>query len=142
MEQHSIKYCKAYCRRGSLSASAAFLWKNKSRDELLDYFVDKIYIDDDGKLSFVLKLYDKDEVELQEVSEDEIFDFVGVEVFDNFGLCSTKQSTCLLPENRHFVDGLRRYRCQSVSPSFVFSRDYLAAASCAAEAPARRPMVE
>ena len=59
------------------------------RDELLDYFVDKIYIDDDGKLSFVLKLYDKDEVELQEVSEDEIFDFVGVEVFDNFGLCST-----------------------------------------------------
>lgn len=60
------------------------------RDELLDYFVDKIYIDDDGKLSFVLKLYDKDEVELQEVSEDEIFDFVGVEVFDNFGLCSTK----------------------------------------------------
>ena len=44
---------------------------------------------DDGKLSFVLKLYDKDEVELQEVSEDEIFDFVGVEVFDNFGLCST-----------------------------------------------------
>lgn len=61
------------------------------RDELLDYFVDKIYIDDDGKLSFVLKLYDKDEVELQEVSEDEIFDFVGVEVFDNFGLCSTTQ---------------------------------------------------
>ena len=60
------------------------------RDELLDYFVDKIYIDDDGKLSFVLKLYDKDEVELQEVSEDEIFDFVGVEVFDNFGLCSTE----------------------------------------------------
>ena len=59
------------------------------RDELLDYFVAKIYIDDDGKLSFVLKLYDKDEVELQEVSEDEIFDFVGVEVFDNFGLCST-----------------------------------------------------
>ena len=37
----------------------------------------------------MLKLYDKDEVELQEVSEDEIFDFVGVEVFDNFGLCST-----------------------------------------------------
>ena len=60
------------------------------RDELLDYYIDKIYIDDDGKLSFVLKLYDKDEVELQEVSEDEIFDFVGVEVFDNFGLCSTK----------------------------------------------------
>lgn len=26
---------------------------------------------------------------VQEVSEDEIFDFVGVEVFDNFGLCST-----------------------------------------------------
>jgi hypothetical protein len=38
----------------------------------------------------VLKLYDKDEVELQEVSEDEIFDFVGMEVFDNFGLCSTQ----------------------------------------------------
>ena len=59
------------------------------RDELLDYFVDKIYIDDDGKLSFVLKLYDKDEVELQEVSEDELFDFVGVEVFDNLVTCST-----------------------------------------------------
>ncbi len=58
------------------------------RDELLDYFVDKIYIDDDGKLSFVLKLYDKDEVELQEVSEDELFDFVGVEVFDNLVTCS------------------------------------------------------
>ena len=65
------------------------------RDELLDYFVDKIYIDDDGKLSFVLKLYDKDEVELQEVSEDEIFDFVGVEVFDNFGLCSTNNPDTL-----------------------------------------------
>jgi len=60
------------------------------RDELLDYFVDKIYIDDDGKLSFVLKLYDKDEVELQEVPEDELFEFVGVEVFDNFVTCSTK----------------------------------------------------
>ena len=59
------------------------------RDELLDYFVDKIYIDDDGKLSFVLKLYDKDEVELQEVPEDELFEFVGVEVFDNFVTCST-----------------------------------------------------
>ena len=59
------------------------------RDELLDYFVDKIYIDDDGKLSFVLKLYDKDEVELQEVPGDELFEFVGVEVFDNFVTCST-----------------------------------------------------
>ena len=39
--------------------------------------------------------YDKDEVELQEVSEDEIFDFVGVEVFDNFGLCSTKKTDTL-----------------------------------------------
>jgi len=63
---------------------------DEAATSLLDYFVDKIYIDDDGKLSFVLKLYDKDEVELQEVSEDEIFDFVGVEVFDNFGLCSTE----------------------------------------------------
>ena len=60
------------------------------RYELLDYFVDKIYIDDDGKLLFVLKLYDKDEVELQEVPEDELFEFVGVEVFDNFVTCSTK----------------------------------------------------
>ena len=34
---------------------------------------------------FVLKRRGKDKVELQEVSEDEIFDFVGVEVFDNFG---------------------------------------------------------
>ena len=58
------------------------------RDELLDYFVDRIYIDDDGKLSFVLKLYDKDGVELQEISEDELFDFVGVEVFDNSAPCS------------------------------------------------------
>ena len=63
------------------------LW---NKHELLDYFVDKIYIDDDGKLSFVLKLYDKDEVELQEVPEDELFEFVGVEVFDNFVTCSTK----------------------------------------------------
>lgn len=29
-------------------------------------------------------IYDKDKVELQEVSEDELFEFVGVEVFDNF----------------------------------------------------------
>ena len=65
------------------------------RDELLDYFVDKMYIDDDWKLSFVLKLFDKDEVELQEVSEDEIFDFVGVEVFDNFVTCSTNNPDTL-----------------------------------------------
>ena len=34
-------------------------------------------------------IYDKDKVELQEVSEDELFEFVGVEVFDNFVTCST-----------------------------------------------------
>ena len=81
------------------------------RDELLDYFVDKIYIYDDGKLSFVLKLYDKDGVELQEVTEDELFDFVGVEVFDNFVPCSTplevliyKASSFFMPfENPRFV---------------------------------------
>ena len=67
------------------------------RDELLDYFVAKIYIDDDGKLSFVLKLYDKDGVELQEVSEDELFDFVGVEVFDNFAPCSTRKPCRSIP---------------------------------------------
>ena len=38
----------------------------------------------------MLKLYDKDKVELQEVSEDELFDFVGVEVFDNLVTCSTQ----------------------------------------------------
>ena len=59
------------------------------RDELLDYFVDRIYIDDDGKLSFVLKLYDKDGMTTQEVPESELFEFVGVEVFDNFVTCST-----------------------------------------------------
>ena len=37
-----------------------------------------------------MKLYDKDGVELQEVTEDELFDFVGVEVFDNFAPCSTR----------------------------------------------------
>ena len=73
------------------------------RDELLDYFVDKIYIDDDGKLSFVLKLYDKDEVELQEVSEDEIFNFVGVEVFDNFGLCSTTLEVLIFKASSFFI---------------------------------------
>ena len=35
-------------------------------------------------------IYDKDKVELQEVSEDELFEFVGVEVFDNFVTCSTE----------------------------------------------------
>ncbi len=34
-------------------------------------------------------IYDKDKAELQEVSEDELFEFVGVEVFDNFVTCST-----------------------------------------------------
>ena len=61
------------------------------RDELLDYFVDRIYIDDDGKLSFVLKLYDKDGMTTQEVPESELFEFVGVEVFDNFVTCSTRK---------------------------------------------------
>ncbi len=35
-------------------------------------------------------IYDKDKVELQEISEDELFEFVGVEVFDKFVTCSTK----------------------------------------------------
>lgn len=41
-------------------------------------------------LSFGLKLYDKDGMTLQEVSETELFDFVDVEVFDNFVPCSTQ----------------------------------------------------
>ena len=41
-------------------------------------------------------IYDKDKVELQEVSEDELFEFVGVEVFDNFVTCSTNETATLL----------------------------------------------
>ena len=45
------------------------------RDEVFDCFVDKIYPDDDGRLSFVLKLYDKDPVR---ISSDKQHDGVDV----------------------------------------------------------------
>lgn len=60
------------------------------RDEVLDYFVDKIYLDDDGKLSFVLKLYDKDGVTFHKVTEAEIIANSGFTVFDTFVNGSTK----------------------------------------------------
>ena len=60
------------------------------RDEILDYFIDKIFVDDDGKLSFVIKRYGKDGKELVEISAEELIENQGFTVFDNFALCSTK----------------------------------------------------
>jgi len=59
------------------------------RDEILDYFIDKIFVDDDGKLSFVIKRYGKDGTELVEMSAEELIENQGFTVFDNFILCST-----------------------------------------------------
>ena len=67
-------------------------YHTESRDEVLDYFVDKIYLDDDGKLSFVLKLYDKDGVTFQKVTEAEIIANSGFTVFDTFVNGSTQSS--------------------------------------------------
>ena len=62
------------------------------RDEVLDYFVEKIYLDDDGKLSFVLKLYDKDGVTFHKVTEAEIIANSGFTVFDTFVNGSTSST--------------------------------------------------
>lgn len=59
------------------------------REEPLDYFVDKIYIDDDGKLSFILKLRSKNGVELQPMTPDEIIDYSGFTRFNTFVNSST-----------------------------------------------------
>ena len=59
------------------------------REEILDYFIDKIYVDDDGNLSFVIKRYGKDGTKLVEMSADELFENQGFTRFDNFTLCST-----------------------------------------------------
>ena len=59
------------------------------REELLDYFVDKIYIDDDGRLSFILKLRSKYGVELRPMTPDEIIDYSGFTRFDTFVNSST-----------------------------------------------------
>ena len=60
------------------------------REELLDYFVDKIFIDDDGKLSFILKLRNKNGVELKPMTPDEIIDYSGFTRFDTFVNSSTQ----------------------------------------------------
>ena len=60
------------------------------REEILDYFIDKIYVDDDGNLSFVIKRYGKDGTKLVEMSADELIENQGFTRFDNFTLCSTK----------------------------------------------------
>jgi len=59
----------------------------------IDYFIDKIYVDDDGNLSFVIKRYGKDGTKLVEMSADELIENQGFTRFDNFTLCSTKQTT-------------------------------------------------
>ena len=56
----------------------------------IDYFIDKIYVDDDGNLSFVIKRYGKDGTELVEMSAEELIENQGFTVFDNFALCSTQ----------------------------------------------------
>ena len=58
----------------------------------IDYFIDKIYVDDDGNLSFVIKRYGKDGTKLVEMSADELIENQGFTRFDNFTLCSTKKS--------------------------------------------------
>ena len=55
----------------------------------IDYFIDKIYVDDDGNLSFVIKRYGKDGTKLVEMSADELIENQGFTRFDNFTLCST-----------------------------------------------------
>ena len=60
------------------------------REEILDYFIDKIFVDDDGSLSFVIKRYGKDGTELVEMSAEELIENQGFTVFDNFALCSTQ----------------------------------------------------
>lgn len=62
------------------------------REELLDYFVDKIYIDDDGRLSFILKLRSKYGVELRPMTPDEIIDYSGFTRFDTFVNSSTPET--------------------------------------------------
>ena len=59
------------------------------REEILDYFIDKIYVDDDGNLLFVIKRYGKDGTKLVEMSAEELIENQGFTVFDNFALCST-----------------------------------------------------
>ena len=66
------------------------------REEILDYFIDKIFVDDDGSLSFVIKRYGKDGTELVEMSAEELIENQGFTVFDNFALCSTQNL-----ENQH-----------------------------------------
>ena len=61
------------------------------REEILDYFIDKIYVDDDGNLSFVIKRYGKDGTKLVEMSADELIENQGFTRFDNFTLCSTRK---------------------------------------------------
>ena len=56
----------------------------------IDYFIDKIYVDDDGNLSFVIKRYGKDGTKLVEMSADELIENQGFTRFDNFTLCSTQ----------------------------------------------------
>ena len=56
----------------------------------IDYFIDKIYVDDDGNLSFVIKRYGKDGTKLVETSADELIENQGFTRFDNFTLCSTQ----------------------------------------------------
>ena len=59
------------------------------REELLNYFVDKIFLDDDGKLSFIIKIHSKNGVELKPMTPEEIIDFSGYTSIDTFVNSST-----------------------------------------------------